>query len=230
VRATLVAGTWAWKPGDSRIPWWQSGSPFCACLAAAGIPVVSTKRPFIWSTDLDMRQDSHMDWRAGGVNLYAYLVPDLCEDRRLPPEQTLVIAHSHGGQVALYAAAEGLKIDTLITVATPVRGDMAAVIVRARPNIRFWRHIHGGWKDHVQLLGGLLDGRFSLRRAFPEADENVEVSGATHSEFLNDQVKYLERWRGEWLPKPRVSFVNHLLEGLEASGELPMNPGHEFER
>src|SRR5438094_7944279 len=36
-----------------------------------------------------------------------------------------VVAHSHGGQVLAYAAAHGLVLDVAVTVATPVRSELA---------------------------------------------------------------------------------------------------------
>jgi pimeloyl-ACP methyl ester carboxylesterase len=200
MKLSLVAGTWAWEPTKpDNVHWWQPSSAFCGVLTRAQLELVSSKRPFIWTTNANgIFENKHLDWRAGGVNLYAYLVPDLCPDKRIPPAETMVIAHSHGGQVALYAAAEGLKIDTLITVATPVRSDMSAIIEAARPNIRHWRHIHGSWKDYVQIAGSLGDGTFSFRRAFKQANENIEVRGAAHSDFIN-QAQYFPRWEREWL-------------------------------
>lgn len=198
MRLTCVAGTWAWTPAKPLIHWWQPGSAFCGQALPAGACLAATT-PFVWSTNRDgLLETAHRDWYAGGVNLLTYLVPPLCPESRVLPADCVVVAHSHGGQVALYAAAEGLKIDTLVTVATPVRGDMKDVIAEARPNIRFWRHLHGTWRDYVQVLGSIGDGIFGIHRAFPQADENITVRGVTHSAFLNDP-QYFERWRKEWL-------------------------------
>lgn len=200
ILVTAVAGTWAWRPDDPT-RWWQPTSAFSQYLFANGYDYVSRETAFVWSTDENGVFDhKHSDWKAGGANLFAYLVPPRCPDRRVPPAECNVIAHSHGGQVALYAASMGLKIDMLITVATPVRGDMVKVIEQARPNIRHWRHIHGSWKDYVQVLGSIGDGTWGIHREFTAANENILVRGCSHSEFLSSAAFY-PRWVGEWLPK-----------------------------
>lgn len=202
---TLVAGTWAWKPDQQleRAPWWMPGSAFADMLEAAG-HTFAAPVPFIWSTNKDgIFEDRHMDWRAGGANLATYLRPPRCPDKRVPAGEVNLIAHSHGGQVVFYAAAdEGLEIDTLITVATPVRADLANVIRRARPRIRRWIHLHSNWKDYVQAGGSLFDGFFGIRRTFELADQNIEVKGVAHSAFLNDPQLF-GRWP-EWLQAGRI--------------------------
>jgi len=133
------------------------------------------------------------DWRAGGASLYAYIVPPLCPEQRIPPGDTHVIAHSHGGSVALYAAAAGLKIQTLLTVATPVRRDLRSVIDAARPNIAYWAHVHSDCSDWWQVLGEAFDGRLGIYRAMAQADLNIKIPQAGHSALLHDP-----RYRDEW--------------------------------
>ena len=183
----LVPGTWGWTGTPAIGAWWWPGSAFVARLETRGFSLPSYTRPFTWSTDVNGIGSDHSDWRAGGEALYAYLVPPLCEDRRSSPDDTRLICHSHGGQVALYACAAGLKVRVLVTVATPVRRDMQAVITRALPQIGYWLHVYAdGRSDWWQLAGALFDGRVGLYRQMADADQNLPVPGAGHSTVLTD--------------------------------------------
>jgi pimeloyl-ACP methyl ester carboxylesterase len=191
----LVPGTWAWSGffAPAAGDWWQTGSPLRAFFERSGFGVVGGDRPFVWSTQLDFGAE-HRTWSAGGVALYAYLVPPLCLDRRVPPDETRILAHSHGGQVAFYAAAAGLRIRSLVTVSTPVRRDMAPVIAAARPNIGTWLHVHSDRSDWQQLLGGLFDGRLGVFRSMPEANVNLKIPDVGHARLLHDPAIGQEYW------------------------------------
>lgn len=164
-----------------------------AYLASIGVTLLDATRPFIWSTRLGgvgFGDDDRLGWKAAGVNLFAYVVPPRCPDRQVPPIETIIITHSHGLQVALYAAAEGLKIDTLIDVAGPVRRDMAYIARTARQNIRFWAHLVGGKRDLWQVAGALFDGHLGIVREHPLADTNTRVPGAWHGGPLRDPALF----------------------------------------
>jgi hypothetical protein len=225
IRACLVAGTHGWNgttdPLQARNCWWWPGSAFTQMLERHGIALVSRTRPFVWSTDLEGEpgEVAHRDWRAGGIGLYAYLVPDLCPDRRVPPAETLVITHSHGLQVALYAFAEGLQ-GSLISVCGPVRDDMMAVATRARPNLRCWLQLHSDDSDAWQILGadwlGAIAGVFRrsdatdlVSRKHPLADSNVFVPDVGHTGLL-DEPSTFDRWDAP---------LAELAERLEASAK-----------
>jgi hypothetical protein len=205
MQVVLVAGTHSWKPDCARPGWWEPSGDFARYLVEQpGIELIDRQRPFVWSTDLDGGpfEAAHRDWRAGGMNLYAYIVPPRCPEHRVPPADTLVLCHSHGLQVALYAFAAGLQ-GALVSVAGPVRGDMADVAKRARPNITWWRHIHSDHSDWWQILGTIGDGRFGIYRAHPLADENVAVPDVGHSSLLYDP-RMFERWHFKgWLTCPK---------------------------
>ena len=188
-----IGGTW----GDGRT-WWRHGSPFCVALTAMGGTIADSIEPFQWSGDLDgtlldhLLGRRHRDWIAGGEALrwYAHL--------KVPPvngvlQPVSVVAHSHAGQLALYSAASGLIVDTLITVATPVRGDMHDVMKQARPFIKRWIHLYDGWQDYIQLLGAR-----SLRRTMPLADANIQEKHVGHTGLLNP-VLWSQRGWWKWL-------------------------------
>lgn len=188
----LVPGTHSWRGDESR-DWYSPGSPFMKYLTGLGIALVNAERPFVWSTDLGGLGFGAGDlsvWKAAGLNLYAYVVPPRCPDQRLPAAETTIISHSHGLQVVLCACAEGLKVDTFIDVAGPVRQDMMPLAEAARPNIRRWIHVHAGHRDKWQWFGTFGDGFFGIVRQHPLADENVPVLKADHGDVLRNPIYF----------------------------------------
>ncbi len=204
----LIAGTGSWKPGVTD--WFTPGSPFSKFLIANGVfPVfgertdASKYRPFTWSTDLGGVGFGSNDlrvWEAAGENLYDYVVPPMVPEYQIAGKDTNLIAHSHGLQVALFACAAGLKVNTLISVGSPIREDMAATAKAARLNIKTWIHIHSDNSDRWQWFGELFDGHFGIVRESPLADKNDFVKGVGHSELLRDEKQFhfwIERgWLG----------------------------------
>jgi hypothetical protein len=199
-QTVCIAGTHGWSD-DDQVRWYCKGSPFITMLERRGMCPFFTPDcgdPFIWSTDLGgvgFGSGDHKVWSAAGRSLKNFCVPPLAPHLRIPAERLQIITHSHGVQVALYAAAKGLKIDRLISVTGPVRRDMQAVIEKARPNIRYWRQVwtDGDW---MQLLGGLFDWRIGVSRKFSQADNNVKIPGIGHSGLFQD-ARHLPHW--EWL-------------------------------
>lgn len=198
-----IAGT----HGDDGRPtglWWQSGSPFMRMLARQGICHLNEERPFTWSTDLNGhrfwrrwfgRKDSHRDWIAGGYALSYYCWPARADtDDYIELSDRNVIAHSHGGQVVFYACAfAGLRINRLITVGTPIRADMKAIIEKARPNIGQWLHVRDE-RDATAIWGGIGDGQ--LRRSTRTGHEDWcdIVPGIGHSGVLHDESLFFRTW------------------------------------
>lgn len=200
----LVAGTGSWK-NDGSVDWYVNGSNFTKMLADKGKPAsfLNGVRPFVWSTGLSgvplITQKHHVEWAAGGeaLDYFAFAISS-CS-----PQPLSVIAHSHGMQVALYAAGVcGRRIDRLITVAGPVRDDMQHVAEAARANIGTWLHLHSDKSDRWQWYGELFDGHFGVVREHPLADKNDTVAGVGHSEILRDPAQYHwwedRRWL-DWL-------------------------------
>lgn len=187
-RYVLVPGTHATLRDNHDDQWWQPGSAFTTFLGSFDL-YPARSRPFIWSSNLDgvrlwpwrwFSKDNHVDWKAAAHHLidHLYYVP-IC-DRNL-------IAHSHGLQVVLYAASFGLPISTLVSVMSPVRGDMKKVAAAARPNITNWWHLHSDWSDKMQVLGGLFDRQWGVQRKHPLADIDRSVPGVGHSSILKPE-------------------------------------------
>lgn len=196
-----VPGTWAFSNRRDPAAWWRPGSPFALYLAAAGGLVPARPAPFLWSTDLEgipwppwrRRALDRNDWEAGGLALGWYL-------EHVAPADRVVIAHSHGAQVAAYAAAAGCRIDRLITVAAPVRRDLDEVWRAALPNIGAFLHVYV-YGDRWQIFGALGDGAARWARSMPYAGiVNHGVPGVSkHSALLADPARF-DLWRSQgWI-------------------------------
>jgi len=197
-----IHGTW----GD-RDDWVDRDSAFTAFMRQQGCAPLGC-RPYRWSGDVGgalrlawWRRKA--DWVAGGHNLYTYLCPAVRDNGEtyVPIADRNLIAHSHGGQVVFYACAEGLKVNTLFTIGTPVRGDMAGIIARARPNIGYWVHVTDAsiWRNKMQVFGQLFDGYVGMPWTFQRADLNYIVKGIGHSEVLR-QADAFHHWLDQgWL-------------------------------
>lgn len=183
-------GTW----GRDDI-WFRRGSAFTTGLHAAGLSLVHDE-PFLWSGNVgglpfsstpddprDLYDDSgRLEWANEARHGIYY-----CAAYR-PGQEVSVLAHSHGGQVALLMIALGLKVRHLITISAPVRKDMLAMRWLARERISgTWVALHGDfWKDRMIKLGELFDGSFGWSMTFPEAHKNIHVKGHGHSTMLTD--------------------------------------------
>lgn len=160
--------------------------------------------PFEWDTALDGVTGDSTTWRLNGKHLYHHLVPPRCPERRVPPDETLVIAFSHGVNVALHAFAYGLQ-GRLISVNPPIRADLKGVLALARPNLIRWVNLYGNWKDIWAVLGGIRDGHWGIRRKYPEdndldprPDAQFLVPGG-HGAALRDDRHFVswELWLNE---------------------------------
>jgi len=184
--AVLIAGTHGYHDD-----WWRPGSSFVKQLNEERIRTADSSDPYTWCTKLDGVLGGNEVWESAGHALRWYV------RSKVGPYPVSIIAHSHGGQVAAYAAAQGLQIERLITVATPVRGDMDGVYREATKNISWWRHLHSD-NDLWQVFGGLMDGRWGIHREMPHADENIMVEGIQHGKFLDPELWSTNYW-WEWL-------------------------------
>lgn len=181
-----VAGTWAWQSA-----WWQDGSPFWRYMEAHGVyPARINGLPFRWSTDLGNSwkfwQTRRSQWEAGGDALAYYL-------DALPAQHRVVLAHSHGGQVVAHAAAMGVEIDRVVTIATPYRADMEVTYAKARASIRRWAHVLDSDGDNTAWWGAFGDRRVGNVRHFTQADANIKIAGIGHSGLLSDP-KHFHWW------------------------------------
>ena len=190
IRYVLVAGTGgAGRPHDFD----AADSQFQQTLRAAGAEPAVPQFPFIWDGDVDGISGHNYVWLAGGVNLKYYCIPPLAPETGIPKEQLLVIAFSHGVQVALYAFACGLK-GSLISVCPPIRHDMTPIIEQAQPNLHYWLNLYGNWRDFWAIAGGLFDWDWRFRRSYPDGVcSRQELVPGGHGAALRDP-----QWAGKW--------------------------------
>lgn len=201
-----VHGTWGHPPqvGD----WWLSNSELMAFLGKHGLEPLRPSDPFLWSGDVNGGIDwpwssrDHTDWQAGGHALRWYLREGT---DYVPINQRRIVSHSHGLQVVLYACAQGLKIDRLLSITGPVRDDMKEIAAMARPNIGRWHHAYSDG-DRMQAFGAMLDGAWGIHRkaiyqsrvGLIAADQNIGIKKIGHSGVLRDP-QYFEKWTGDGL-------------------------------
>lgn len=171
--AILIAGTHGFNDA-----WWHPGSEFVQTMEGELIRTADKSDPYEWDTKLDGIIGGNEVWETAGKALTWYA------RAKVGHYPISVVAHSHGGQVAAYAAANGLQIDRLVTVATPVRHDMEPLYRAATKNIGCWYHLHSD-VDIWQILGGLFAGKWGIHREMEFADYNIMVPQVQHGEFLD---------------------------------------------
>lgn len=194
---------WHYAEADGRdSAWWQY-------MRTLGFAPLRADTGFAWSGDLNGLEALDVlnpltwfrprrrltDWQAGGRALVYYVAPQV--------ETTptwVAVAHSHGGQVALYAAAMGLRIPLLVTIATPHRADLKKVTERALKNIGYWIHVCDNETDHTGLAGQFGDGAVATDRRQPLANVNVQLRAIDHSRLLRDAGEF-HLWGDSILPR-----------------------------
>jgi hypothetical protein len=189
----IVEGTWG------GADWAHVGSAFRVYVSSRGFEI--HLRTEWWSGDVSglpswTASRKHSDWRIGAEFLGEALA-------HVPYESRNVLAHSHGGNVALYTAAgthaagdpcagfDGVSIRRLVTIATPPRADMDAIATRAKPRLGAWLHVTDTRGDWMQRLGQVFDGRFGIPRTLQmQADRNLAIPRVNHSTLLTDPAKF----------------------------------------
>ena len=114
MRVILVPGTWGGK-------WCEDGSAFTGWMKGVDLAYFVFNG---WSCDVDgvnynpfSKRRKHADWISGGFALSYKL-------ENIPPEERIVLAHSHGGQVAFYCAAvAGCRSRTSVSRAKPSKAN-----------------------------------------------------------------------------------------------------------
>lgn len=184
-----IAGTWAWNDAWCM----RDDSPFALMMAREGFAPLRAQdgRRFRWSTALDGLFGDDRHWLAGTDALYYFL-------QTVPLEHRNFIAHSHGGQLPLHLASQGVQIRSLITVGTPKRADVDSEA--AAKNIGTWLHIYDLKRDWIQWLGQVGDKQLNAERSFriPRV-VNHPLTGIGHSKILRDE-RFLHYWTANgWL-------------------------------
>ena len=180
--------------------WWKPNSELTTYLQSHEIHPIKSD-PFIWSTDLDgvhpisyLRKSTyhHSDWEAGGAALRYYL-----ED--LPETDRNIISHSHGRQVVLYAASQGLKINKFLDISGPIREDM---YLDNLYNIKHMVHVYSNW-DYMQILGSLFDRHVGFNVTCPIAERNIKLPHSYgHSGIVAQSLLF-----NTWVTEKLIEFL-----------------------
>ena len=170
----FIGGTWSGHLEEDELHWWQYWEPQTFSKAFRGF----TRRKayaFQWSGDLKAcRWRWNKPWKKAALRL----IHELQEAGITRP---IIVAHSHGGNVALEAIGMGLKVDRLVTLATPPR----AGVPTFKGN---WVNVVGT-KDWTVRFGMLMDGRVSTKTTHKDA-QNIVLPGESHG-----SVHELATWR-----------------------------------
>lgn len=175
-----IAGTGAWSRDGE---WERAGSFFDRHLQRQGWTRRANEFGF-WSTALTgtfFTASGHATWQFGAYVLRNFLLT-------LPVEDRILLAHSHGGQVAAYALALEplLPIRALVTIDVPCRRDMHEVWETGSFAVPLHIHLYGtGLGSAVRWLG--QRGHFARR--ISTATENLPIKGG-HSGILR-KAKYV---------------------------------------
>jgi pimeloyl-ACP methyl ester carboxylesterase len=203
-----VAGTWGYDGDPDPSEWWHPYSPWANFMAGRNIFHLDPDEPFVWDGAIDglnwpwsTSRQKNLGWMAAATQLKRWL-------KTVPVCDRNIVAHSHGGQVALYCAMS-LPINRLVTVSTPVRAEMDAVARAAVCNIAGgWWHLHGDWKDRWQIFGGLMDGACRIERRFLiPGVVNMGFPGIGHTDLLCNPDRF-PLWEREGI----VAFLRGELE------------------
>src|SRR5687767_3651267 len=98
-------------------------SPFNEMMCENGFLPIRRKDGSAWNWTTNLQGlwffTGTRDWRRAAVDLADFL-------GAVPYRHRNVIAHSHGGQPVIIAAADGLELRSLTTIGTPVRKNLPA--------------------------------------------------------------------------------------------------------
>lgn len=213
-----IHGTWARQEDGAGVDWWQSGGPFAHSMKLAKWDILRADDPYVWSGDVNgvagalhrfvgKPPNDKGDWTCAGRALRWYLRVYAVACTRV------LIAHSHGVNPAIFAAAAGERIDVLVSIGSPVRSDLSDYYARARENIGFWLHVYDSKFDRTGSFGAIGDGNFDWwwnpkSRMQIHAHQNLALPGIGHSRLF---LERLDLFHGQVLP-----VVQHVLNNADS--------------
>ncbi|MBL3827213.1 MULTISPECIES: esterase/lipase family protein [unclassified Marinobacter] len=167
----IVHGTWA-----SSEAWWQKGGDFWKYIDSLVPNLYQGSSPFKWSGD-----NSHGKRKAAAKDLFNWLQG---------VSEVDIIAHSHGGNIAMEATRMGLNIKKLILLGTPVRYEYAPIM----ENIEKLYCVYSKG-DTIQKLGAKFSTRGDGRTMADSskiincyADDNGNNGTPNHSQLHTPQT------------------------------------------
>lgn len=180
-----IAGTLG---ADSQPPervWWYR-SLWLSFMCGEGFAPIDGADPFYWSTDLTRRA-----WVSGGLSLIWYLTAKM---DRFEGQPLRLITHSHGIQVAAYAAHFGLEIETLIAISPPYRSNLAPQYAALRAQTKHFLTIHAKEFDEWAISGSWWGGTIPPYPPVFDADMRDVIPGIGHSNVIYDPA-FFHLWR-----------------------------------
>ncbi len=182
----FISGTWEdSEPKDNDIKWWEAWPGSLAWhILRTNDRFIMPGKSFRWPASLHILKSNENVWKTHGRRLAQHV-------RRHGGRQSIIIAHSHGGQLAKYAAVEfGMEISLLVTLATPSRKD---VPIPDRKGIKRWISVHGtnDWWLRWGMVGDLVFSPrkfITLRDLNLHADKEIILPGVSHSDVHSIDV------------------------------------------
>ena len=152
----VIHGT-VWIPGN----WWHPNQPFTNYLNTVSIRQLYTgpNPPFSWSGG---NSDAA---RQAGASLLVNWV-----QQNPAPDSLFIVAHSHGGNVAMLASRQGVKIDRLINLGTPITTQYTPDL----RNINLIRNVYS-FGDPVQTPFGSAPHTRGEGRSLGDSDKLLNV-------------------------------------------------------
>ena len=177
-----IGGTHDFVPHGKVRAWCERGSVFEGQMRGQGCVALVPPTYPLWSTAVNgvIWSRGNRAWWHGAAIVADWLL-------QLDPKDRNLIALSHGGQVALLAAATLERVtrhDTvrLVTVGTPHRRDLRQYYGLGLD--RWWHLYSTGWENRMQTAGQLFDRHVSLSYRMPAPARNVRIEGTGHSDIV----------------------------------------------
>jgi pimeloyl-ACP methyl ester carboxylesterase len=172
----IVHGTWARTQS-----WWQPGGSFWNYIQSKVGNVYGGSDAFSWSGG---------NWHSSRMTAATELV---AWAQAHPATNLDIIAHNHGGNVALLASHEGLNIRKLINLGTPIRTEYL-------PNLRNINSIHNVFStwDFVQTPAGTKPNQRGEGRTLADSERIVNhraVDDGTGSDPDHSQLHEESTWQ-----------------------------------
>jgi len=139
--------------GAAYETWWRWGSDFTAFLNSIAGTVYKGSDPFSWNGYLD-----ELSRDVAATNLVGWI-------KAHPTNHLTVVAHSHGGNVALLASRRGAVINRLVLLGTPIDTKYTPNLVSSIDMLHNV-YSHG---DKIQIGGAWVGHRRGEGRTLPDS-------------------------------------------------------------
>lgn len=143
--------------GAAHDTWWRWGSDFTTFLNSIVGTVYKGPDPFSWNGYLD-----ELSRDVAATNLVGWI-------KSHPTNHLTVVAHSHGGNVALLASRRGAIINRLVLLGTPIDTNYTPNLVSSIDMLHNV-YSHG---DVIQIGGAWVGHRRGEGRSLPDSSKSL---------------------------------------------------------